>query len=393
MKKLFSTKYLTTVLFLLLLAVSFLMSIVPFLYGCRVAAWDLLYKHTLNLSVIEELYQDSFCGKNFFVTLNGGFQRLMGAREINQRYRLDNGHISYVIGEIDVDGIASNTVDFRNALQELGIPMLYVNTPFKICEFDKQLPDSIEDYSNENANRFLAVLADNGVTYLDLRRSIAEDNLDHYSLFFPSDHHWQPETGFWATFKIIDRLTELDSSFAVDAQITDFSHYNQTVCEGVFLGSAGRRVGPLYSGFDDITLITPKYETKFSFSVPAKGILREGSFEDSFLFPEALTPEDIFNSNGYGVYCGDDYGLLKLRNDTVEPSATAKKVLLIKDSFSNVIIPFLNAAYEELHVVDLRYLEKDLMSYIEEFQPDLVLTVYNPGAYNTDNLVLFDFLK
>lgn len=397
MKKLLQTKYLTTILFLLLLAVVFLYSFSPFLYGCRVAAWNLLHKHTLDLSVVEEHYHDGFAGKDLFVTVNGGFQRLMGAREINQRYRLENGQTTYVIGEYDMSGIAENTIQFRNALQELDIPMVYVNAPFKISEADKQLPPGIEDHSNENANRFLRYLEEAGIPTLDLRQNIAQEGLDHYSLFYPSDHHWKAETGFWATGKIISYITGLDESFAVDSRIFDLSHYDQTVCEDVFLGSSGRRIGPLYTGFDDITLITPRFETQLSFTVEADNIHRQGDFPSAFFFMEKLNHADMFESNAYNVYCGNDYGLLTVRNfsreQNLQPECTGKKLLLVKDSFSSVVIPFLSLAYEEVHVVDLRLLEGDLMEHIRGYQPDLVMVLYNPGAYENNNLNMFDFLS
>ena len=111
---------------------------------------------------------------------------------------------------------------------------------------------------------------------------------------------------------------------------------------------------------------------------------------------EELTPEDVFTSNAYSVYCGNDYGLLTVRNfsktEGKTPACTGKKILLVKDSFSNVVIPFLSLAYEEVHVVDLRLLEEDLMAYIENYQPDLVMVLYNPGAYSDSNLIMFDYL-
>lgn len=397
MKKLLQTKYITTIAFLLLLAVVYLLSLSPFLYGCRVAAWNLLYKHTLDLSVVEEYYHDGFVPKDLFVTFNGGFQRLMGAREINERYRLDNGQTTYIIDEYDMSGIAGNTVLFYSALQELDIPMVYVNTPFKINEFDKQLPAGVEDHSNENANRFLAHLNEAGVPTFDLRQAIAKEGLDHYSLFYPSDHHWTAETGFWATGKITEYLAGLDDSFRVDSRVFDLTNYEKTLCKDVFLGSAGRRVGPLYTGFDDITLIEPRFDTRFSFRVEADNIARDGAFGDTFFFMEELTPEDIFESNAYYVYCGNDYGLLTVRNfsreDGLDVACTPRKLLLIKDSFSSVVIPFLSLAYEEVHVVDLRLLQGDLMAHIQSYQPDLVMVLYNPGAYENNNLNMFEFLS
>ena len=396
MKKILKIRYLTALLFLLLLAVVYIFSLKPFFNGCKMAAWNLLHQKTLDLSVVETYYHDSFEGTDLFVTMNGGLHRLIGAREINQRYRLDNGQTTYIIDAYDMNGIAENTVRFHDTLAQMDIPMVYVNAPFKVNEADPQLPPGIQDYSNDNANRFLAYLNEAGVPTLDLRQSIAQAGLDHYSLFYPSDHHWTAETGFWATGTIVDYLTALDESFRVDSRIFDPEQYNYTVLEEVFLGSAGRRVGPMYTGYDDLTLIRPTFDTHLQFTVSEKDIERQGDFSDAFLFMEELTPKDIFTSNAYAVYCGGDYGLLTLRNfskeKNLQPACTGKKILLIKDSFSCVVIPFLSLAYEEVHVVDLRMLEEDLMGHIRSYQPDLVMVLYNPGAYENNNLVMFEYL-
>lgn len=397
MKKKFCTKYLTAACFLLLIGVFFVCSLIPVARGVYNMVRQGLRGEGMSLSVVESIYNEYLPGKNLLVTLNGGLNRLLGARCVNDRYLMDNGQLTYVISEFDVNGIAENTVAFRDALEELDIPFVYINAPFKIDENDKQLPPSVEDYSNENANRFLAVLEENNVNTLDLRDRIEAESLDHYSLFYPTDHHWTAEAGFWAYTEIVDALTQMDAGFAVDPQLTDLSNYSLTKYENTFLGSSGRRVGPLYGGVDDITLIEPKFDTDILYSVPEKGIEREGAFQDTVLFKEQLKKIDYFRSIRYNVYCGGDYGYTVVQNHSreknLEVQSTAKKVLLIKDSFSAVVTPFLSMGYEEVRLIDLRSFSEDLLVYMEKYQPDVVVVLYNPGAYADENWGMFDFIK
>ena len=99
MRKLFQTKYLTMVCFLALVFILFFQSILPVYKGFVNTANDFRDSGRLNFSIVEETYNSAFEGKYFFITLNGAYQRLMGARAVNQRYKLDNGHITYVVGE------------------------------------------------------------------------------------------------------------------------------------------------------------------------------------------------------------------------------------------------------------------------------------------------------
>lgn len=40
----------------------------------------------------------------------------------------------------------------------------------------------------------------------------------------------------------------------------------------------------------------------------------------------------------------------------------------------------------------LRYFNGNVLSYIEKSRPDMVLVVYNPGVFENNNFIMFDFL-
>ena len=349
----------------------------------------------LDISVVETMYSEEFTGKYHFITANGAVQRLMGARVVNERYKLDNGHLTYTVPKEDVDGFAENTVALRDVLKERGIPFLYVNAPFKIHEEDKQLPVGVEDYSNENADAFLSFIEEQNVEVLDLRDCIADEGLDHYSLFYKTDHHWKAETGLWATGIISDRLAQISSSFAVNSDLWNPANYSFDVYEDAFLGSSGVRVGEVYAGRDDMTLITPNFKTELTFSVDSEDIYREGTFSEAFLFRDNLISENMLESTGYAVYGNGIHDIIKIRNygTEIDGAFQPKKILMISDSFGNVVTPFLSLAFEQTHVLDMRMFEGNLMDYIDDYDPDVVLIIYNPGAYSDNNKDMFDFLN
>lgn len=384
-KKLIKPRYLTTFLFLLCLLVFFLLSMKPFARE----VWYAVSAGALPQQV-ETRYNADLPGRTGFITLNGGFQRLIGKREVNERYRLDNGQMTYVIPVLDMTAIAENTVAFAQALEEENIPFLYVNTPFKIQPDDKQLPVSIEDCSNENADAFLELLRSAGVDTLDLREAERAENLQHYSLFFPTDHHWTPETGLWASRHIADAISSRDSALAIDPALLDPDRYSVSVLKNIYLGSHGRRVGPWYAGMDDLSLITPRFSTSLRFSVSAEGLEKEGSFEESVLFPEKLTEGGLLDTSRYDVYCGGEYPLMRIENLS---GGNGRRLLVLKDSFSLVVAPFLSLGYDTVDYVDLRLFGSGLLDLIHETEPDYVIVLYNPGALEDNNTVMFDFLS
>lgn len=397
MKKFLSLKYLTSVCFLVLLGTMLAESLKPAYYVAYHQLQSLRSGNGISISQIEYEYNDSLPGKQFYITLNGGFQRLLGMRNVNDRYRMNNGHLTYVVPQTDVTAQAENTAVFRDTLEEMGIPFVYVSTPFKIDPGDKQLPEGVEDYSGENVDAFLSLLEEKDVTTLDLRQLEKEQGLDHYSLFYMTDHHWKAETGFWAYTQVARWLEHLDSSFAVDPVLTAEENYTRTVYEDIFCGSAARRVGPLYAGLDDMTVISPKFTTALQAEIPAKDLYREGSFEDTLLFYEYLTRTNMLETSAYGVYLGEDHPKMHITNHSrsqgLEVQSTPKKLLILKDSYALVAAPWLALSYDEIVLIDLRLYEENLMAFIAEYQPDLVMAMYNPGALEEQYRSLYYFIR
>ena len=395
MKKLLSLRYLTLWCFVLLLGLLFIPNLHPFAGETLQELRFALAGEPTSIANIETDYNARLPGRTRFVTLNGGFRRLLGERAVNERYKLDNGQLTYVIPELDMSGIAANTVAFAQALEAEGVPFLYVNTPFKVDPEDKRLPPGVEDYSNENADRFLTALRSAGVDTLDLRERVRAEGLEYGEIFYRTDHHWKAETGFWAFTEIASALAERDGGFAVDARILDFDSYDRTVYPSCLLGSAGKRVGPLYAGMDDFTVITPKYDSSFRLWGPNQSEASEGSFGEALLFPSYLDG-DMFRSSPYNVYLGGDFVQLYLENQSREKGlavqSTPRKLLVFKDSFALVVAPFLALGYDETVFLDLRVFEGDVMDFVRQERPDLVMVMYNPGALEDNNWGMFAFL-
>ncbi len=396
MKKFFSIKNICALLFLLLLALFLALAAWPFgstvLRGARMFAQS----GALDTQSLEAYFNDRL-GEHMspFITLNGGVERLLGKRAVNQRYRLDNGKLSYVIPELDMSGIAAKTAAFSRYVEEQGIPFLYVNSLFFLDENDKQLPPSIEDYGNENADRFLALLSEAGVPTLDLREREKAAGIDHYSHFFNTDHHWRPEMGFWAFTEILNFLASRDPSFAVEDALSDFSSYSVAVTKNCFLGSSGRRVGAWYAGKDDFSVITPNFDTALEVFYSRDGSTRRGPLPDCLFFPE-LFDADPYEASLYDFYCGGDEWM-DIRNLAGEEGlalrGNGKRILLIKDSASLVVIPWLSLACGELRTCDLRFEDLSLPELIGAFRPDLVMVLYNPGALEDNNWNMFEFMR
>lgn len=339
-----------------------------------------LDKVTLSIDAFEPAVGDSADRTHLFIQLFGGAQRLLDKRVIddadpeNLVARLDTGALQFVsknAARQDMTASAANLIRLGKALAKENIPLLYVNAPQKIQEGADALPTGISEYGNPQADELLSRLKAGKISVLDLRDSFQKD-ADYAANFFVTDHHWKPEAAFRA-FQSICKALQNNYGFAVDPAVTDYENYSVTVYPRYFLGSQGKRVGTLYAGLDDISLIAPRFATSLTYDVPSYGIRRTGNYLNSVIFLERVKTKDYFNDNPYLMYAGGDYGLATAVNHL---NPNGPRVLLVRDSFACALTPFLALACGRLQTVDLRYFTGSLEDTILREKPDLVLYLY-----------------
>ena len=394
----------TALLLLLLTAVGLVLVAASFLGG--EGKLETLLKTTVRerdpmvlLEGAESAVNSDLDRDHLFIQLYGGVQNLSGRRVIqdmvagNTVAKLSTGALNFVnLGaaaqpdQAAVDARAEATAEFAGALEELGVPYLYVAAPQKIQRGGDTLPKGLEENGNATCDAYLEGLDRLGVDYIDLR-PLFESNGIYSNWFFYTDHHWKPEAAFFAWQYLAG---ELDVRYGIEtsAVLTDPNNWQTTVLEDFFLGSQGKRVGSLYAGVDDFTIYTPKFDTNLTYVNSDGSFNRSGPFEQSVCFPERVAEKDWFNGNPYTYYSGGDYGMATMINHN---NPDGPKVVLLRESFSCTMAPFLSLSCSELTTIDLRHFTGDLMETMEELEPDLVLTLYTASTAGLDNM--FEFSK
>jgi hypothetical protein len=317
--------------------------------------------------------------KTKFIELNGLFNRTLGKRvvdDVDKSYnvaKLDNGYLAFTNPKIDITEYAKKMDDFNKFLSERNIPLLYVQAPYKISKYDPQLPTGFVNYTNQNDDNLLTELSKANIRTLDLREEIVRDNLSHYDMFFKTDHHWIPEAGVWAAKKISYLLRD-NYGFTINEDNYNINNYNIETYKNWFLGSQGKRVGVTYGGDDDIDIITPKFKTDFNFLVPTSNINRSGEFKDTMFSYNLINKKDYYNLSPYESYIGGNYDLNLITNNN---NINNKRILLVRDSFSCAMSPFLAMSCKNLDIIDLRYYTASIKSYIDKNKPDVVIFMYS----------------
>lgn len=383
-----SSNHLLSILFLMIVAIWFIKDL-PILMESFSEVINKNFRGIPSqMKVLDKNFSEDFYKKYSFLNANGLQSRLLNQKMMNTAVKLNNGYLTFVRGKVNIAPYAEHVAALNQYLKQKQIPMLYVQAPYKISKYDNQLPTGIEDYSNDNIDRLLSSFDKNQVNYVDLRSKINGEGLDHYSMFFKTDHHWTPDAAFWAYSEIINILNK-QYNYHTDKKYTDLSNFKSQVYHNWFLGSVGRRTGINFAGLDDINLISPTFETKLSLQVPSKNISRQGSFSQTIFDMHYINRKDYFKLTPYSAYIGQDFPLLHLRN---EGAPNQKKLLVVKDSFGIPVFSFMSLCFQQIDAIDLRYYhEKSLTEYIDETKPDMVVFIYS--SHPLDNSEMFAFSK
>lgn len=238
-------------------------------------------------------------------------------------------------------------------------------TPYTLSKYDDQLPEGVNDYGNSVIDRMAAYARNQGIDVIDFREEMHNDGIDQYSLMYRTDHHWTTEAGVYA-YGIYEKYIKEKTGCVMDDRISNAEHYQIENYKKWHLGSRGQRTGRYFAGIDDFKLYIPKFETTIQND---KGTI--GSMQNMIYNMEPLQTKNVTSRYTYDNVleesCGH-YINLDCPNDI--------KVLMVGDSFSKAVNPFLLMGVSEMDFVSNEKKSVITPEYIESYDPDIVILQY-----------------
>lgn len=187
-------------------------------------------------------------------------------------------------------------------------------------------------------------------------------------IYTRTDHHWQALGAYYAAKEFAN---------AAGVQFSDISNYEKVGIDGY--------VGTMYSFTDNNADLLNDPET-FTYYKP-KNSYTTDYYDQSFNYAYSgqLLVDIADSSSLYMTFMGGDGYITKVTTDV----KNGRKLCVVKDSYGNAEIPFYVGSFEEIYVVDMRYLEVNLVDFVNETGvTDLLFTMcsYSAVGTNADNL-------
>ena len=309
---------------------------------------------------VENFISDHFMLRRDFIAMHTQIMLATGKKDLASNYGTvpaeggvyfgKNDHIYEVLLPPDrttvfEDNITSITGFSANA----GLPLTILAVPSGAQEQAANLPAFAPEYDQREALKAIEELADENTTVVDTFDALSLENGDYY---YKTDHHWNLEGAFVG-------YTEMAKAMGFTPVSRD--QYEFEKVSDSFYGTLYSKAIYWWQQPDDFYL--PRYKGETTLTQQTGENVR-----DDLFWTEYLEEKDK-----YSTFLGGNHSVDVIRNSAVKEG----KLLLIKDSYANCMIPFLAQHFAEIHVVDLRYFNQDIYQYIEENDITQLAAVYS----------------
>lgn len=320
----------------------------------------------------ESYISDHFIGRIKWIELKVDTELLIGKKEINNIYITDNMLLEK-LQEPNYPEINKSVDAINNLAERFKNPEYYVLVaPTSAGIYLDKLPNNAPQVQQKEAviDYIYGSLSDN-ITSIDVYNNLYASK-DEY-IYYRNDHHWTSLGAYYAYNTAIQKLgfTPIPySKFNIEHASDDF--------KGTFYSKS------LYNGIkaDTIDIYTMD---------KSKGIqsmvVNDGTSETTF---DTLYDRSYLDTKDkYGTFLSENNPIVTIKTNIQND----KKILIIKDSYANSVVPFLAEHYSEITILDLRYIGITSENIVNINDYNQVLFLYNASTIAQDeNLKKMDYI-
>lgn len=306
---------------------------------------------------------DQFIGRDAWVDLKARTERALGKKENNNVYFADNDTLITRFDQPAADRVTENLNYVNKFVENVDIPVVFSLIPTQACIWADRLPEGAPNASQTDLMA-QAQGAVTGAAWADVYTPLMEHKDE--DIFYRTDHHWTSLGAYYG-------YTGLASALGYTP--VPLSEYTPTVRSTEFYGTVFSSSGVRWVKPDTITTY-----------VPDDGITVVSHTYDNSGNPveeqRALYVESFLSvKDKYSMFLGGNQSLGVVTN-TNNPDGP--KLLIIRDSYADSLVPFLTAHYSEIHLIDPRYYHLSVKDYVAQNGIDQALVLYSVPNFVTD---------
>jgi len=302
-------------------------------------------------SRLEKYLEDQFPLRDGWMGLKNRYEYLLGKREFHGVYLCGDR----LIHKIEDASRAEQNIAYLQKLTELtDIPVYLGLIPTAAEVYRDQLPAGAENFDQAAYLKKVRESVPDAV-WVDMEKWM--DGASGVSLFYRTDHHWTSAGAWHGYAALMEAMGEPSEPLGTPETVADDFY------------------GTLYSS-SGVHWLAPDTIERY---VSGEGVTVEnfekgethGLYVDSFLEEK----------DKYASFLGGNTPLYIIRNPE---AASEEKLLVVRDSYSDAMAPFLSQYFAEIHLVDLRYYRTSVAEYARENGMDRIFVCYSVENFVKD---------
>ena len=303
----------------------------------------------------EKYLSDQFVLRDSCVTLKSSTEALLGKKEFNGCYLADDRLLERM--EEATEQFNINIQAVNDLSNSLNIPLSLALVPTATDIYKDTLPNGAPTANQQKLLSFISQNLNADVDMINISSAMHEHKNEY--IYYRTDHHWTSLGAYYGAKALLQSM---------GYQIAPLEDFNiKTVTEdfnGTLYSSSGvRSVTP-----DSIDIYVEQGKTKVE-------SWRNGSPEQSSLYDFSY----LDKKDKYSMFLGGNQPLAILRTGN-----DGGKLLLIRDSYADSLVPFLIPYFSEIHMFDARYFKQPLSTYVNSQNIDHAVMLFSLKNFLTD---------
>lgn len=310
-------------------------------------------------SKFETYTTDQFTFRDEWITLKAASELALGKQENNDVHLCENGTLIEGFKRPENSVLDSNMSALNSLVGNTDAKVYFALIPDKSDLYASLLPKNAPNDSEKEVIDYC--YGQSNATNVDMYSALSAHK-DEY-IFYRTDHHWTSLGAYYG-------LSALAESMGLPCPALD-SYTDRHVVSEEFYGTTWSSSG--FSWVDPDTMETfvnaPEglKVTSYPQGSPVEGKLYDFSF--------------LEKKDKYSMFMGGNCPMHVIETGNEDKPS----LLILRDSYTDSLIPFLLDDFSEIHVLDLRYYRASLKAYIEQNDFDNVLVCYSVSNFCSDS--------
>lgn len=306
----------------------------------------------------DKYINDHFIFRDKFINLKSIIEKIQFKQENNGIVYGQDGYMFEKVINLNTEILEKNINALDVFLKE------YDNAKLMIVPYSYTM---LKDYYNENLilldeKKFINMIYDKigESKTIDVITTL-EENKSKY-IYYRTDHHWTSYGAYLAYKKYCEKIDENNILSIDNLKENKVSNF-----KGTFYSKS--------------KLINSKSDTLtyYDMSNLKMKINNNDNFESIYKL------DNLLKRDKYAVFLDGNHSKIKIMN---ESNNNGKRLVVIKDSFANNMIPFIANNYEETIVIDLRYFQENINTFFKDNKFDDILVLYSFQSLQTDKNII-----